>query len=80
MPGAADQVRMFAPPRPGRTHSRTVGTTDQVGGKLKAQARMLGERGQPMNLVQFKRHDGDGDVFINTAHVAMVEPSTVGVT
>ena len=39
---------------------------------------MLGERGQPMNLVQFKRHDGDGDVFINPAHVAMVEPSTVG--
>ena len=31
-----------------------------------------------MNLVQFKRHDGDGDVFINPAHVAMVEPSTVG--
>ena len=28
-----------------------------------------------MNLVQFKRHDA---VFINPAHVAMVEPSTVG--
>ena len=26
-----------------------------------------------MNLVQFKRHDADGDVFINPAHVAMVE-------
>ena len=33
---------------------------------------MFGERGQSMNLVQFKRHDGDGDVFINPAHVAMV--------
>ena len=31
-----------------------------------------------MNLVQFKRHDADGDVFINPAHVAIVEPSTVG--
>lgn len=31
-----------------------------------------------MNLVQFKRHDADGDIFINPAHVAMVEPSTVG--
>ena len=29
-----------------------------------------------MNLVQFKRHDGD--VFINPTHVAMVEPSAVG--
>ena len=28
-----------------------------------------------MNLVQFKRHDADGDVSINPAHVAMVEPS-----
>ena len=34
--------------------------------------------GQPMNLVQFKRHDADGDVFINPAHVAMVEPSGAG--
>ena len=31
-----------------------------------------------MNLAQFERHDGDGDVFINPAHVAMVEPRTVG--
>ena len=31
-----------------------------------------------MNLVQFKRHDADGDVFINPAHVAMVEPSGDG--
>ena len=31
-----------------------------------------------MNLVQFKRPDGDGDVFINPAHVAMVEPSSTG--
>ncbi len=31
-----------------------------------------------MNLVQFKRHDGDGDVFINPAHVAMVEQSGTG--
>ena len=31
-----------------------------------------------MNLVQFKRRDADGDVFINPAHVAMVEPSDVG--
>ena len=31
-----------------------------------------------MNLVQFKRHDGDGDVFINPAHVAMAEQSGTG--
>ena len=31
-----------------------------------------------MNLVLFKRHDADGDIYINPAHVAMVEPSTVG--
>ena len=31
-----------------------------------------------MNLVQFKRHAADGDVFINPAHVAMVEPSSIG--
>ena len=31
-----------------------------------------------MNLVQFKRHDGDGDVFINPAHVAMVDQSGTG--
>ena len=28
-----------------------------------------------MNLVQFKRHDADGDVFIDPAHVAVLEPS-----
>ena len=28
--------------------------------------------------VATKRHDGDGDGFINPARVAMVEPSTVG--
>ena len=38
---------------------------------------MLGKRGQP-NLVQFKRHDGDGDIFIKPAHVAMVEPGGTG--
>ena len=31
-----------------------------------------------MNLVQFKRQDADGDVFINPAHVAIVEPSSIG--
>ena len=55
------------------------GTTGQVEGKLKAQARMFGEGGQPMNLVQFKHHGGDGDdVVINPAHVAMDEPSGDG--
>ena len=34
-------------------------------GKLKSRTR--GEAGNPMNLVQFKRHDADGDVFINPA-------------
>ena len=28
-----------------------------------------------MTLVQFKRHDAGGDVFINPAHVPMVEAS-----
>ena len=31
-----------------------------------------------MNQLQFKRHDADGDVFINPAHVSMVEPSGIG--
>lgn len=39
---------------------------------------VLGQRGKPTNVVQFKRHDGD--VFINPAHVAMVEPSSAGAT
>ena len=31
-----------------------------------------------MNLVQFKRHDADGDIiFINRPTIAIVEPSSV---
>ena len=31
-----------------------------------------------MTFVQFKHHDADGDVFINTAHVPIVEASAAG--
>ena len=51
---------------------------DNRPGRGKLKSGTTGEARNPMNLAHFKRHDADGDVFINPAHVSMVEPSGIG--